>query len=160
MRVEIVKKADGSGVLRCTRDSGSATWQTQTIRHAGFFALHDLTHFAVESALGLRSGFFGLIAQGWEIDDTTGKGSRGPLPEEARIAENLVGLFFAEQSSDVPWTAEDFRSFSQLPLTEEQVSAIRGRRDQLFAQWALVPVDGALTLEFPASATGDPVRLR
>ena len=83
MRVQITKKADGSGVLRCVRADGSVTWQKQTDRHAAYFALHDLTHFAVETSLGLRRGFFGLIAEGWDIEDTTGKGTRGPLPPEA-----------------------------------------------------------------------------
>ena len=58
LRVEISKRPDGSGVLRCTRADGSATWDKRE-KHAVFFALHDLTHFAVESALGFQSGFFG-----------------------------------------------------------------------------------------------------
>jgi hypothetical protein len=27
--------------------------------------LHDLTHYAVETALGYRRDFFGLITEGW-----------------------------------------------------------------------------------------------
>src|SRR5207302_930128 len=52
-------------------------------RDAAFFALHDVTHFAVESTLGFRRGFYGLIIEGWDVEDTTGKGARGPLPKEA-----------------------------------------------------------------------------
>jgi len=48
LRVEITKRADGAGVLRCVRDDGSVTWQKHD-RHAAFFALHDLTHYAVET---------------------------------------------------------------------------------------------------------------
>ncbi|MFM2126039.1 MAG: hypothetical protein RL328_2490, partial [Acidobacteriota bacterium] len=33
MRVEIAKRADGAGVLRCTRDDGSVTWQKQSERN-------------------------------------------------------------------------------------------------------------------------------
>ena len=76
LSIQITKRTDGSGVLRCVRADGSMTWQKQKSRHAAFFALHDLTHFAVESALEFRRGFYGLIADGWEIDDTTGKGTR------------------------------------------------------------------------------------
>src|SRR5712675_2192817 len=71
------------GVLRCVRGDGSVIWQKQGGRNAGFFALHDLTHFAVESVLGVRRGFFGLIAEGWDVEDMTGKGVRGALPGEA-----------------------------------------------------------------------------
>jgi hypothetical protein len=77
--IEIAKRANGAGVLRCTRQDGSVTWQKQT-KHAAHFALHDLTHYAVETALGYRRGFFGLIAEGWDVEDTTGKGARGALP--------------------------------------------------------------------------------
>ena len=56
MRVQITKKTDGLGVLRCVRADGSVTWQKQTDRQAAYFALHDLTHFVVETTLGLRRG--------------------------------------------------------------------------------------------------------
>jgi len=59
LQIEIVKQPDGGGVLRCTRQDRSVTWQKQT-RHASHFALHDLTHYAVEIALGYRRGFFGF----------------------------------------------------------------------------------------------------
>jgi hypothetical protein len=74
--IQITKRSDGGGLLRCVRADGSVTWQKQESRHAGFFALHDLTHFAVESTLGFQRGFFGLIAEGWEIEETTGKQAR------------------------------------------------------------------------------------
>lgn len=151
MLVEIVKRADGAGVLRCVRDDGSVTWQKQPDRHAAFFALHDLTHFAVETVLGCRRGFFGLVAEGWEIEDTTGKGSRGPLPEEAGSVEQIVGLFDLERSG-AAWTVGEFHEFGgpgAHRLTLERIAAIRKRRGELFQQWAAVPVGETLRLEFP-----------
>jgi len=152
MLVEIIKRADGAGVLRCTRDDGSVTWQKQTDRHAAFFSLHDLTHFAVETMLECRRGFFGLIAEGWEIEDTTGKGSRGALPEEAAKVEHLVGLFDGERASGAIWTLEEFQEFGGPGagnLTEAQIAAIRRRRGELFQQWSAVPAGEALRLQFP-----------
>src|SRR6516225_617025 len=99
--IRLTKRMDGGSVLRCVRGDGSVTWQKQD-RHAAFFALHDLTHFAVESTLGFQSGFFGRIAKGWDIDDTTGKGARGRLPEEAIEVEHIVGLLGAERASGFP----------------------------------------------------------
>jgi hypothetical protein len=96
LQIEIAKQPDGAGVLRCIRQDGSVTWQKQT-KHAAHFAVHDLTHFAVETVLGYRRGFFGLIAQGWDVDDTTGKGARGVLPAEAIKVEKIVGLFDSER---------------------------------------------------------------
>jgi hypothetical protein len=106
--IQITKRKDGGGVLRCVRADGSETWQKQENRHAAFFALHDLTHFAVESTLGFQRGFFGLVAEGWEIEETTGKQARGPLPSEAREVELIVGTLDGERASGAIWTAEDF----------------------------------------------------
>src|SRR5712671_7932495 len=115
LKIEIAKQPDGAGVLRCTRQDGSVTWQKQT-RHAAHFALHDLTHYAVETALGYRHGFFGLIAEGWDMEDTTGKGIRGPLPAEAIEVERIIGLFDAERASGVLWTPEEFSARAPRPL--------------------------------------------
>jgi hypothetical protein len=152
MLVEITKRADGAGVLRCVRDDGSVTWQKQTGRHAAFFALHDLTHFAVETALGCRRGFFGLVAEGWQIEDTTGKGSRGPLPEEAAKVEHIVGMFDSERANGAIWTLEEFNEFggpAARGLTLEQIGAIRKRRSELFQKWSAVPAGEILRLHFP-----------
>jgi hypothetical protein len=41
LRIEIVKRADGAGLLRCYRADGSVTWQKQPERHAVHFTHHD-----------------------------------------------------------------------------------------------------------------------
>ena len=152
LTIQITKRADGSGVLRCTRADGSATWQKQTGRHAAFFALHDLTHFAVESVLRFECGFYGLIAQGWGIEDTTGKGARGPLPPEAVEVERIVGLFDAERGSGAFLTAVDYAMFAtpeMRRLSDDEIASVRARRGELFSQWAAVPAGEALELKFP-----------
>jgi hypothetical protein len=152
LRIEIAKQPDGSGVLRCARTDGSVTWQKQG-KHAAFFALHDLTHFAVETALGYRRGFFGLIAEGWDIEDTTGKGTRGALPAEAVEVEGIVGAFDSERGSGTLWTAEEFNTFCPRPLTSDDIQRVRALRASLFRQWSAIPVGQKLELTFgPASA--------
>jgi hypothetical protein len=147
MLIQITKRVDGGGVLRCVRADGSVTWQKQG-RHAPFFALHDLTHFAVESALGLKRGFFGLIAEGWDLEDTTGKGARGPLPAEAVEVERIVGLFDAERGSGVIWTVEEFNQFSTRPLSEDEIARVKARRSDLFQQWFALPPGETLHLVY------------
>src|SRR3954447_24839626 len=88
--IEFAKRKDGNTVLCCVRDDGSSTWQRNENQHARFFPIHDLTHYAVETELGYRRGFYGLIAEGWDIAETTGKTSPGPLPNEALEVEYLV----------------------------------------------------------------------
>jgi hypothetical protein len=141
----MAKRADGAGVLRCTREDGSITWQKQE-KHGAHFALHDLTHYAVESALGYRRGFFGLIAEGWEVEDTTGKGARGPLPAEALEVERIVGLFDSERGSGMLWTAEEFNAFAPRALTDADIQKVRALRGELFRKWFAVATGQKLEL--------------
>jgi hypothetical protein len=156
MLVQIVKRADGAGVLRCLRADGTVTWQKQN-RQAAFFALHDLTHFAVESVLGYQRGFFGLVAEGWDIEDTTGKGKRGPLPDQAVEVEYIVGSFPEEGI-----VADDFNRMAAIfaeaagrpgprPLTEDDLNRLRKRRQELFSAWNEVVPGATLELRFDTS---------
>jgi len=153
LKIEIVKRADGAGLLRCTRADGSVTWQKQADRHAAHFSHHDLTHFAVETTLGCEQGFFGLIALGWDIEDTTGNGLRGPLPDEAGEVESVVGLFDSERGSGALWTADEFAQFAPRSTTrkldEAAIRDIRSSRADLFRRWAGVETGGKLELEYP-----------
>lgn len=138
--IQITKRKDGSAALRCVRPDGSVTWQKQDSRHSAFFVLHDLTHFAVESTLGFRRGFFGLIAEGWDIEETTGKTPRGLLPDEAKQVERIVGALDAERASGSLWPAEDFNRYldPSRKLTDEELARIRARWAELFAAWRAV----------------------
>lgn len=159
LRVELGKRADGRYVLRCTRRDGSVTWQTQGLPNARFFPLHDLTHFAVETTLGFANGFFGLLADGWDIADTGGKGARGPIPREAVLVEHLVGLFDRERDGTTPrFAAGEFHEQLVMradggafpipdPFTEEQLNAVRARIGELHRRWRELPAEGTLQLE-------------
>lgn len=159
LRIEITKRKDGDVVLSCTRADGSRTWQRQQKAQAAFFTFHDLTHFAVESELGFKNAFFALISQGWSMEDTTGKGARGPLPDEAVLCEHVVGLFDQERGSLSRWTAEEFNESLALTaaksgrtisrtLTQDDLVAIRKRRAELFARWSELAAGATLELTF------------
>jgi hypothetical protein len=152
----MIKKPGGAVILRCVRSDGSITWQKRDAGDAGFFALHDLTHFAVESELGYRRAFFGLIASGWDIDDTTGKGSHGPLPDEAAEVEFLVGFLDRERAGGSAASADDFNIFAAVyaggaafvprSLSDQELNRVRARRDALFSQWRALPAGSTLKL--------------
>jgi hypothetical protein len=159
MLVEIAKRTDGGAVLRCARADGTVSWQRQTGPSAGFFPLHDLTHYAVETILGVRDGFFGLVAQGWDIEDTTGKGARGSLPPDAVVVEHLVGFLDVERATAAEWSAADYAE--QLAsagvvlsppmrrvLTDDALARIRELRRDLFARWMGVSAGETLQLAF------------
>ena len=159
LRICLTKHADGGAVLRCVRADGSATWQRQRGRSAGFFPLHDLTHFAIESELGVRHAFYGLIADGWDIEETTGKSRRGPLPSEAYAVERLVGLFDLERAGSAVWSAHELNAHCygpsapleqrlRRPITEDDLTRIRSRIGGLLGEWAVLPPGGTLELSF------------
>ena len=91
--IQITKRTDRAGVLRCVRADGSATWQKQD-RHAAFFVRHDLTHFAVESVLGARQGFYGVTWTAEEFNQyVTGPARRLTEAELHAIRERRGELF-------------------------------------------------------------------
>jgi len=147
LHIEIVKQPDGSGLLRCIRQDVSVTWQKHP-RHAAHFAMHDLTHFVVETVLGYRRGFFGLIAEGWDVADTTGKGTRGAIPAEALEVEKIVGLFDSERASNRLWSAEEFNKFAPRVLTDREIQDVRALRSALSDQWSAIAPGQRLNLTF------------
>ena len=157
LRVQLTKRADGSVVLRCVRRDGSATWQHH-IKHASFYPFHDLRHFAVETTLDLRKGFYGLIADGWDIADTTGKGARGKLSAASVFVEHIVGLFERERvGGALPLSASEFNAQIDAMIgtdperpkfTDTELTAVRNRTEELHKQWAGIPVGSTLELTF------------
>jgi hypothetical protein len=176
LKIKLTKRPDGGYVIACTRADGTVTWQRG--RDAGFFPLHDITHFAVETELRHRRGFFGLLAEGWEFTDFSSDWPRGRIPADAEPAELIVGLLDSERhgigaavSSDPDvrggesvMTAAEFnaaaaRFFEQIGcaevppaqrvnLTDEELDRIRRRRDALLADWDALPLGGTLKLTF------------
>jgi len=156
LRIRIKKKPDGSAALTCVRADGSVTWQRQEGTAGRFFPTHDLTHYAVETVLGHRRGFYGLVAEGWYFGAPWPK---GPLPADAEPAELIVGFLDVERASGALWSAAEFnahaaehasaRGGNTFALTDEQLQRIRARRQELLSRWrALEPGD---VLELPYS---------
>ena len=150
MKIELTKRTDGGSSLRCVRADGSATWQSHHGRQAAFFPVHDLTHLAVESVLGATSGFYSLVAAGWEIEETTGKGARGPIPSDAMRLERLVGLLDLERAGSAHWTAAELNEqIGGEPLIDdEDLERIRARTAELIARWTTLPKGETLVLEW------------
>src|SRR5262245_44401892 len=159
LRVRFTKRADGAVVLQCVRKDGSATWQRHD-KQAVFFSFHDLSHFAVETILGFSRGFYGLLADGWDIRDTTGKGTRGRLPPEAIFVEHVVGLLERERAGGaMQLSAVEFNAqMEQLLATDHlqagrtfsdpELAAVRQRIEMLHGEWAVIPPGSTLELSF------------
>ena len=160
LTIAIKKKSDGSAALSCRRPDGSVTWQRQDGPLGQFFPRHDLTHYAVETELGLARAFYGLVAEGWDLTDFARPGAAAKLTPEAGMAELLVGFLDAERASGSRWSADDFQDKvriyfatrggeTALALDEEALSRIRSTRRALFDRWDALPAGETLELNFP-----------
>ena len=160
LSIRIKKKTDGAAALSCTRADGSTTWQRQEGPLGRFFPLHDLTHYAVETVLGFDRAFYGLLAEGWDITRFAEPGMNRQLPEEAELAEVLVGFLDTERASGTRGTAEDFnwkiRTYYDahgtptptFRMTDDQLDRSRALRADLFARWHAVPPGDSLEQSF------------
>lgn len=157
--IRMKKKPDGSAALSCRRADGSVTWQRQDGGQGRFFPLHDLTHYAVETVLGCRRGFFGLVMDGWDLTDFGAPWPRGPIPADAQPAELIVGFFDLERAAGTEWTAEQFNAAAAayhaqhgVPgacvLSDDDLRRIRDARRGLFARWNALPRGESLELRF------------
>ena len=155
--VRIKKMTDGSAALSCVRPDGSVTWQKQEGRQGRFFPFHDLTHYAVETVLPLR-GFYRIVAEGWELTDFGKPWPKGPLPQEAHLAEVIVGFLDTERGAGIEWSPEDWRMAAttyfkarKLPLpvlpSEAELTRIRQERARVFALWTTLPAGETLELK-------------
>src|SRR5262249_54727903 len=151
-----LKKLRDGVVLACLRDGDAAA--VQRTGHQGFFALHDLMHYAVETTLGLNEAFFGLMASGWEFESFTRRDDPKyrPLPAQAVMPEHLVGTLtrfhrdarvrdpelLAILTDDVNSDLAASMGPDAAPptLTPAQVVAIYDRFDTVAQQWVEVPV--------------------
>jgi hypothetical protein len=157
--IRFKKTTDGSAALSCRRADGSVTWQRQEGQQGRFFPLHDLTHYAVETVLGHLQGFYGLLAEGWDLTDFGRPWPRGALPGEALASELLVGFLDGEHAAGERWSAEQCNEsaatyYSQRGLsgpcviTDADLERVRDKRRELFATWAALRAGETLELRF------------
>jgi hypothetical protein len=157
--IRIKKKSDGSAALSCLRPDGSVTWQRQEGVQGRFFPIHDLTHYAVETVLGHRRGFYGLVAEGWDLSDFGAPWPKGRLPADLDPSELLVGFLDSERAGGVTWSADDFNAKTEIYYAQQgrsgscrispgQLERVRSVRDELIARWRALPAGSTLELPF------------
>jgi hypothetical protein len=165
LKIRLKRRSDGSAALTCERADGSVTWQRQEGSIGMVFPSHDLTHYAVETALGYYHGFFGLVADGWDISDFAAPWSRGPIPREALEVELIVGLLDMQRLMNADWTVSELLEQgklyvasrgknAQLPeLTDEMLARVLEQRRSVFSRYAAIAPGQTLELVFDRSLT-------
>lgn len=155
MQLRITKHTDKPHVLLYRRDDGTETWMAAD----EFFVRHDLSHYALEKALGYTTAFMGMLNKGMEIKDFEDRSKRKAmrLSEQAVYAENMANLFLMEYAQG---QLTDFNSVlssafnpmgtaaKPLDLTDEQLHAVRTLFSRLLHDWRVLGPGQIMVLEF------------
>jgi len=145
-------------------DDGSTTFQSG--KHGGFFAFHDLVHYAVETALGYQHAFWAMIAGEW-ISETSEARAGPQTLGSITMRRSMRGYCWdrkprhsgelpAEAALLNPMLAEGCTNHDRpiIELSEAQWNSIVEVAQELHAQFRTLPPDGKLELLFPPSASG------
>lgn len=151
------------GGLTVLREDGSTEYQASP--RAPAFILHDLAHYAIESVLGLRESFLGLVARGHTLAPIarTAEEWLPGLPIEARQTEFMVSALQSEAMGISGAPELDAAAFNEqvamgcrkkgLPdprrVSEEELCQARAMLRDLLARWSKTPAGAALELSFP-----------
>lgn len=156
LRIQLVKRRGKTPLLICTRPDG-----TQTMAETIVGAEHDLCHHVVETTLGYRRAFYGLLAEGMNIEDfnVAAASTKIDLPPEAGATEFIVGLLESELTSGLPFpdfntelrrAMANTRKPAQAPeISETNLASMRARIVELKARWRGLPEGETIELHWP-----------
>jgi len=144
LRLRFKKKNDGTAVITAVRPDGTSTYHS--IGDADDYGpIHDF--YVVESYFGFSRGFYGLLAEGWNIDDFE-TGARGPIPADAALPERLAGAVSMNVATPHRYSASDINfTVGQDAVTESQLSEMERTLANLCSQWRALPPGETLELE-------------
>jgi hypothetical protein len=121
-------------------------WDEVTLDTKTYF-LHDLVHYCVESELRLKQGFWGMIDQGYKMDQLSGKTNE--LTDELRRIEHIVGATQSVYSGYM--SAEMFHEnlkVIQYSVSEGFLEKVMEKVKSVTDKWTYLPVGDSLKLEF------------
>jgi hypothetical protein len=162
LTIALTRRADGAVVFTLRRADGTTTWQKRAGATAEFFAVHDLTHYAVETELAFDRAFYGLVAEGWALADFGTPWPRGPMPPDALPAEVIVGCFDAARAAGERLTAETCNASaaayfatsglaSPVSVTDADLDRIRQRLSELVWRWHALGPGETMEVVFPGA---------
>jgi hypothetical protein len=147
--LELKKRTDGSAILTFVRADGSRT--SSPIGAAqGFGPVHDLSHYAVESVLGIARGFIGLCGEGWRVGDFD-KNAAASIPPEAAVAEAVAGEISRMEITGQWSSLEDFNwtiASSGFAMSAPRYDEIRRSLTRLRTEWNALAPGATMSLRF------------
>ncbi|HET7274279.1 MAG TPA: hypothetical protein VFI91_03830 [Longimicrobiaceae bacterium] len=171
MHLRLKRLDDRRYETEITRSDG-VTYHVKGVGHMGAIP-HDLAHFVVEQALGIRQGFWGSVADGAVFGSLTHiSGRRRPqatqrskdiLKANKKVlteTEILVGLFnqaFEDRlGADSSILRDRLRRYTWTPpghqprkITDEQISAVCSAWEDMHRLWQRLKIGETLDLDWP-----------
>ena len=155
MKIIFKKNKTYQNYIHCIRDDGTATWMKADI----FFIMHDLMHYAVETTMNYKNGFYGMLETGIDITgfEVPKTERKFKMTAEALHAESLVNLLVIEikqgKMKDInSMLAEIYVNnnypFAPVNLSEEQHDKIMEVFNDLFHKWNVLDENNILELIF------------
>ena len=137
--------------LTCVRDDGSVTWTH--LPHG--IVQHDFAHYVIETTLGLKNAFLGLVAKGYNIPDFNQPKAKRPfeIPKAAIDVEPIVALLQADSLEGETEQDDIFQNYSaslSVSVTDEQLEVMLQRLCKLLQRWEDLRPGESMTLQFKA----------
>lgn len=150
LRIVLTKLSDARHRFAYVRADGSGETLELETRS---FLIHDLVHFALESAAGLRGGFYGALADGagYALSETA------PITGEALEIETVVGPLSSALRAEMDvaaFTARLHAYFADLGraaptwLTVETIDKTAMRFRAVMGTWKATPFGQSLEFSF------------
>jgi hypothetical protein len=143
VRITFTKLSDRRHAIKITRADGTTESAELSSRE---FLRHDLAHFAIESEMPIRKGYWGCVASGASL---SGAGVAGA---DAQLAESLAGplqTLFRTEAAPQEY-AKLVRKFSAaVGACPDLAARVHERIRQLRGHWKATPRGGDMELIWP-----------
>ncbi|AHG88151.1 hypothetical protein J421_0614 [Gemmatirosa kalamazoonensis] len=136
MRIDFYKGDEGRLCWWVATPPGRRAFEGTTMA-AGRDLPHDLAQFVIESALDLREGFWGLLANGASFKSVPGR--RATQPGLRLVRAHHDALLATEGIVNTHFAA--WRGGASTP--------VGASLDVMYARWLALPIGGTLTVEWP-----------
>ena len=153
MLIKITKKQNRT-ILICTRADGSYTRADMGAQ----LPFHDIAHFVTDKKLNIKNGFYGLVAQGWTIEQLSDKDVIKTLGIEAWISEIMAralgSLYTGSCTVDqfIPLLQTEMTNRgggNKAPfLTQDMVIEMQAEYTALLDKWRSLTDGESLEMEF------------
>ena len=132
-------------VIRADNSYEIAVLETDT------YQLHDICHFFVERELKTMEGFWGMLSQGYKMEQLSGK--TNTLTQKLRLIECIVGATQSVYSGHMG--RSDFKEYMETVEWDLSVDSLLAnvilQIKEFMEKWKYLPVGERIYLDFTLS---------